>query len=75
MTTTQIVIFVIAALVYFISFIWSRNGKEDDLPTFLQFLSFCFVWGIALALTIGLNEQRKNKCPELEKVDNVYKIK
>jgi len=81
MTTTQIVLLVLAILVFISYFVAIDNSK----PGFLGFISILLITVIAficiasLAATLKdksrLEKQLKSKCLEYEKVENVYKLK
>jgi glucan phosphoethanolaminetransferase (alkaline phosphatase superfamily) len=56
--------------------LYTINGEKNlDIFSF-HFLRVIFVWGLLILSIVYLNRaSRENPCPELEKVENVYKIK
>lgn len=83
MSTAQIIIFLILAiLIVFCYFKIANNLVKDIEDGFLylllsEFLVFS-LYLIAIVATNEVNElktQIKSKCPEYEKVENVYKLK
>jgi len=83
MTTAQIIILSVSGIIYLISwFIMSIKLKENDLiknesVIFFNLISVLIIFCSALAFILSFNnlEKRNGKCPEYEKVENVYKLK
>ena len=84
MNTAQIIIFIILGLL--ISFAYFKIAYTIDntkyktgySALFLMMLCITMLLIIAMVTTMEMNELRtqvKNKCPEYEKIENVYKLK
>jgi hypothetical protein len=81
MTTAQIVILVIVVLVILLGYVktmLSENDGEKYIWGLLQ-LFFTFLLAIVAFLMTyereKLLKQLKDKCPEYEKIENVYRLK
>ena len=75
MTTFQIVSLVLF-LILFIFFTVKIPSYGNEPYKAGQCVCFIVIWVFLLASTmINNNLQSKNPCPQLEKVENVYKIK
>lgn len=77
MTTAQILILVILAIIYFIGVaLMYFSDKFGIKSAGLSLVSFSVSILIAtiLALTSRINKH-KDPCPKYEKIDNVYKLK
>lgn len=80
MTTAQTILLSVLALVMIISFISINLAKLDGTRTAFSviwlFMS-AFLFGVALISTSEMNrlEKLNGKCPEYERIDNVYKLK
>ena len=82
MTNSQEIIFSILGILWLILYFkigYSLNDKKD---TFMLYALYTIITGlfimIAFFSTLRINEleeKTKGKCPELEKVENVYRIK
>ena len=73
---------VIFSIVYLIGYliVWSKEQTvgAKDFWRFVMLLMFIFVLFIAFMMSFSFMEAKKKlegKCPELEKVENVYRIK
>jgi ABC-type nickel/cobalt efflux system permease component RcnA len=81
MTTAQIIVIIIISLVFITSLSVlskSENEKTKDNAAFFIFISFGLITFIACLSLIEANNLlkiKKQKCPEYEKVENVYKLK
>ena len=81
MTTAQIVILSTFTLLIFISYIFSMLSETDNgkmLWGGLQILCTGFIIMIAFEMTDQREQaiyKLNSKCPELEKLENVYRIK
>lgn len=79
MTTAQIVIYSVLLGGQFTRILYRDfYDKEDRRDIILDLVLFAIVGALLVAMTLGFNQQQeqlKGKCPELEKVENVYKIK
>jgi uncharacterized membrane protein len=79
MTTAQIIILITATLVFIISLYILTTSKNDDAKNgsiFFVCLSFGFMTIVAfLSTKVAMESSKKHKCPEYEKVENVYKLK
>jgi ABC-type nickel/cobalt efflux system permease component RcnA len=81
MTTAQIIVIIIISLVFITSLsvlAKSENEKTKDNAAFLILISFGLITLIACLSLIEANNLlkiKKQKCPEYEKVENVYKLK
>lgn len=70
--------FFILFIVGFCLQIFAKNKETKSLANILTLVSFMLVLVLFSLITIkynGMSEQIKNKCPEYEKLDNVYKLK
>jgi uncharacterized membrane protein len=80
MTTGQIVTLLLVCLLglipYITSLLTNRNSDKNSLTTIL-FIAFILMTFIAYLVTLEMNSLRdnKNKCPEYEKIENVYQLK
>jgi hypothetical protein len=81
MTTSQIAILSILGIIAIIAFIGAMlNNKYETRILFIiaLFSSFGFLFIVALVATQEMNKYSnlaKGKCPEYERIDNVYKLK
>jgi archaellum biogenesis protein FlaJ (TadC family) len=82
MTTTQIIIVSIPFIILIISILRLeiKNDKNsfDSFLFILSIYSIGFLFFIIYSLTEDNNELRKQikgKCPEYEKIENVYRLK
>ena len=82
MTTAQIVIYIVLFILDFslsIDYINNRkdkNGYTQKYVFFGRMFVLSLLWMIVVTLTFNLNKlQSTNPCPQLEKVENLYKIK
>jgi len=79
MTTTQIIMFSFITLLYmFLAGSRISKEKDDDKRTSssIEILLFLMTMIVLIAITFSLNELQKGvKCPEYEKIENVYKLK
>jgi hypothetical protein len=77
MTIAQITVLSVISILY----LWSafyRLYKYDNERnnTSFEIILFSFTMLLVFLMTIDLNKYRKNlKCPEYEKVENVYRLK
>lgn len=81
MTTGQIIILAFFGIIFFIGLFGSlfseKSGIKDGF-IFISAFSTSFFALIAIVVTIEMNnlrKQLKGKCPEYEKLENVYKLK
>jgi hypothetical protein len=81
MTTSQVIIFSILAVLAIVGFfggIFSKSDSGKLLWNFLLFfVAFIFAF-LAIEMAVQretLLEQVQGKCPEYEKIENVYKLK
>lgn len=81
MTVVQIVIYIIL-LILFLRGLWGIFNSDGDIKTFgyicLTIMTFGMTFAAAIFMTIeveNLRKEVKSKCPEYEKLDNVYKLK
>ncbi len=77
MTTNQIIILLILFTVFVISFLkvmMEEKGYKRDVFGVALLLSFACTMTLAAILVIERNSF-KSPCPELQKIENVYKIK
>jgi uncharacterized membrane protein len=82
MGTTQIVILSVLFVVFMLGFIYTNTVAKEKNQThggiLVMFLAFTMAM---ITLVIGLLQynqlqlQAKGKCPEFEKLENVYRIK
>jgi len=81
MTTTQIVTFVVLAAAYILAEIFGDdNGVyKNRYPAFTYFIrimTFTMAFVTAVVMVIYNNQLKsQHPCPQLEKVEDVYKIK
>lgn len=81
MTTSQIIIVVGFVIIYLILFItaWiSKDGAKRDNYMGFSLIAFFFVMTLWISTLIYMNQYIKKamgKCPEYEKLENVYKLK
>jgi hypothetical protein len=81
MTTPQIIIIGILTVLITIGYIGTMLSKNDNQKTAwctLQIFSTAFIIIVAITMTTERNEcleQLENKCPEYEKIENVYRLK
>ena len=81
MTTPQIIILVIISIIAIIAFygvIIHDKYETRMIYVFLLLFSCCFLFFIAIISITGMNKYydvAKGKCPEYERIDNVYKLK
>ena len=81
MTTIQIVTLSIFTVVIFFTYIKSSLSEDENYRLGWGALQMIFT-GIMIALTFLMTSEREDalkrlngKCPQLEKLENVYKIK
>ena len=77
MKTSQIIILLILLIVFVISFLkvmTEENVYKRDVFGVALFFSFAFTMTLTAILTIERNSF-KSTCTELQKIENVYKIK
>jgi amino acid permease len=80
MITGQIITLSIICLLALISYITciltNRNSEKNALVSIL-FILFILMTFVSYLVTLEMNSLRdnKNKCPEYEKIENVYKLK
>lgn len=66
---------------YFIVFIFDLNRSDINqhpIFKFIQIMCVLLIMVLSVGMVIRLsemNEQVKGKCPELERIENVYRIK
>jgi uncharacterized membrane protein len=79
MTTAQIIILITTILVFIISLYILTTNKNDNAKNnsmFFVYLSFGFMTLVAfLSTKTAMESSKEHKCPEYEKVENVYKLK
>ena len=83
MNTAQIIIFIILGIImigsYFkLAYTIDTNKPIGYVYLFIYTLTTAIFFMIAILATQQVNELRtqvKNKCPEYEKIENVYKLK
>ena len=80
MTTPQITIITIISLLTLVAFIyslWTENREHKNSMSFLIIFMFTIMGLIAVLSTKEMMVLRENKtkCPQYEKVENVYKLK
>jgi hypothetical protein len=83
MHIAQIIVFgIVLILDFYLTFnhisylLFTNKVDKRGFMFFGHVFRFIFVWMIILALTLELNKYISNKpCPELEKLENVYKMK
>ena len=78
MNTAQIIIIIIFSLLAYgtsIKLHFESDRKHDGF-FIVNFVAFSFILMIAVTSLITMNSLLKNnKCPEYEKIENVYKLK
>jgi len=81
MYNTQILILSIIGILWLLCFIKIVLSTDDKKSTLEWIMFFSIVNSVVFAITImlivemnELKEKVKGKCPELEKVENVYRI-
>lgn len=81
MTTQQILLFsILGVLILFSIFVNALSKKQSTkmFSLFLLIYALSLLLTIAIIQTLRVNELKKqinNKCPEYEKIENVYKLK
>ena len=70
----------IITLLYSILFVKDLNNimKQIEILKLIQFLLFSIITFLLVISNLELKDARdklKNKCPELERIENVYRIK
>lgn len=81
MTQPQIIVFSIIAITSIISFLintLSKNEKTISNSAVVLFIMIAMLFLMSVVVTSEMNYLRnisKGKCPEYEKIDNVYKLK
>jgi len=79
MTTAQIIIYSILFIIDIALTTHHINkamNKGNPFIFLLQLIRMCITWSFLIVITLNMNDLSKpNPCPELEKVENVYKIK
>jgi len=81
MTITQIILLCICSLGILIGYVLTMLSENDEQKFLWGFIQLFFTALIALVAFIMTNErekclkQLKNKCPEYEKIENVYRLK
>lgn len=81
MTQLQIIVLSIIAITSIISFsinMLSKNEKTISNSAVVLFIMIAMLFLISVVVTSEMNYLRnisKGKCPEYEKIDNVYKLK
>ncbi len=78
MTTPQIIILSAVILFDFIISIGIPVFKNKAPYGILQLFRWMFTSAIIFIVTVSMNDAKeliKSKCPELERIENVYKIK
>lgn len=78
MTTTQIVIFAVLAIVYVAAEFFDdyNNRNNPNFNFFIRVIVFTMIFVTAVFGIIYNNQLRsEHPCPQLEKVEDVYKIK
>ena len=70
----------IVTLLYSIIFVKDLNNimKQIEILKLIQFLLFSIITFLLVISNLELKDARdklKNKCPELERIENVYRIK
>jgi hypothetical protein len=77
MTTAQIIILTIFVIGYLVS-VFRRTDRDHNFDgySFIEMFIFAFLVSLCCFLSTELNKYKKGyTCPELEKIENVYKIK
>lgn len=81
MTLPQIILFSIIAITSIISFLintLSKNEKTISNSAVVLFIMIAMLFLMSVVVTSEMNYLHnisKGKCPEYEKIDNVYKLK
>jgi hypothetical protein len=80
MTTAQIITITILSLIVFVAFIysiWTEKKEYKDAISMILIFAFAMMTLLACLTTSEMMELRKNKskCPEYEKIENVYRLK
>lgn len=83
MTDSQIILFIILGLFWLLGYFKLAYHLDDKKENSMHwFALFTIVNGLIIACLIAstltmnqLQKEVKNKCPELEKVEDVYRIK
>lgn len=81
MTTTQITVMIILIVAMLIAFIQTMKSKRDVEKHFWGSVQFCFIFLITFMGIVAMKENETNKkklkgkCPEYEKIENVYRLK
>ena len=81
MTTTQIIVYgglILLILIGYVKTMFSKNEIEEDSWRFFELIFiFIFIFLTLLEINKKQNDLKKlkGKCPEYEKIENVYKLK
>lgn len=79
--TAQIITLIVLAVIAIIAYVGVNYTKSESGRLGYSFLSLFIMSILFLIITVTLTEnvemssKLKNKCPEYEKVENVYKLK
>lgn len=82
MNTIKLIIFSILVIIWIIAYYKLGHRLNNKIDSFIYFALFALISAIFILLTFittslndRLSEENKNKCPELEEVKGIYKIK